>query len=91
MILAEPHIALPPKWWEAFDVDDEESIWEVCQTLLSCYEAWGVNAIAHMRKPVQTTDSNNNDYMPKDIWRQAALKSLPLTKSELRRWLEKRS
>lgn len=74
-LTATPQIALPlqPKpWWELFDVESEDVIWEVCRTVLQLYKDWGIGA----------------DRNKEAIWRSAAKKTLPVTKAALREGLD---
>jgi hypothetical protein len=76
-LLANPPVALPSRWWELFDVESEDEIWSVSRTLLECYRTWGVDVVA-----------GKGD---EDLWTRAARKALPVTKAEVREWLDRRN
>lgn len=75
----------PRPWWNLFDVASEPELWSICTPLLEVYDSWGDGAASLTREDALTIEGGPS------IWRRAAEKSLPLTKTAVRDWLEHRS
>jgi len=97
-LLAHPQVALPripAPWFELFDVNSEEEIWEVSRTLLDLYKHW-VGDVEWLREADDVSGAFADGrqvggaqlVQRTTIWRRAAELKLPMTKEEVRSLLQ---